>query len=85
MRVLVRATEAQIRALIAQEDAHRGLPRTEQGTQVGGGRFVESITTTTSAEPVELEDGTWGMSEKAITAPAINRAGIADRPTKVRV
>lgn len=85
MRVLSRSTRAAIVALIAQEDAHRGLPRTEPGRSVGGGVHVATITTTSSAEPIELDDGTWGMPESAITAPAISRVGIADRPVRERV
>lgn len=85
MRVLSRASKAEVEALIAQENAHRGYPKTDPGTQVGGGVFVESITTTSAAEALELEDGSWGLPESAITAPGISRAGIADRPVKERL
>lgn len=85
MRVLSRSSRAAIVALIAQEDAHRGLPRTERGRKVGEGVHAATITTTSSAEPIELDDGTWGMPESAITAPAISRVGIADRPVRERV
>lgn len=72
MRATTHASRDAALLEIARIDAARGYPITEQGTRVGGGRHVATITTTTDQEPVELKDGTW-----AVDADRAEAAGVA--------
>ena len=64
MRITDYAGAKRIQALL---DKAHGYPRTETGERVGGGVHVESVTTTTAAEPVEhpSKDGRWSITVDA--------------------
>lgn len=75
MKARTFANEADARVVIALINAARGFPRTEQGVRVGGGRHVESFTTTTDIEPIELRNGTWAVRSDRIALADISTSG----------
>jgi hypothetical protein len=70
--VVAFATKAEAEAEVAKINVAKGYPRTEQGTRIGGGRHVETITTTTDDEPIEIVGGTWGVAADRLTAAGID-------------
>lgn len=66
------ATKAEAEAEVAKINVIKGYPRTEQGTRIGGGRHVETITTLTDDEPVEIAGGGWGVDAGRLTAAGID-------------
>lgn len=78
MRARTVATKAEADALIAQIDAAHGLPRTERGTRVGGGRHVESITTVTDTVPIRLRDGSWAVRSDRLSLARLPVTGERD-------
>jgi len=71
------ATKAEAEAKIAEINAVHGYPRVEQGTRIGGGRHVETITTLTDDEPVQIAGGAWGVRAERLT-----RAGLDTKKVK---
>jgi hypothetical protein len=84
MRITDHDGAKRIQALL---DKAHGYPRTEVGERVGGGVHVESVTTTTAAEPVEhpSKDGRWSIAVDAsvglesLTGPEADELRTAQR------
>lgn len=72
MRATIHASRDAALAEIAKIDVAKGYPRTEVGVRSGGGRHVDTVTTATDHEPVELRDGLW-----AVDADRAEAAGVA--------
>lgn len=62
------ATQADAIAAIAARDAVLGYPISSDGVDVGGGRFVVSVVTSTCARPVPLSSGQWAVPVAALGA-----------------
>jgi|688.fasta_scaffold19375_4 hypothetical protein len=61
MMSVIYPTKAAALAAISARDSALGYPATSQGIQVGSGRFVSSITTSSCAAPVQLSSGSFAV------------------------
>lgn len=66
MMCILYATQAAALAAIAARDVALGYPISTDGVDVGGGRFVVSVVTSTCARPVQLKTGQWAVDSSAL-------------------
>lgn len=66
MMCILYATQAAALAAIAARDVALGYPVSSDGIDVGGGRFVVSVVTSTCARPVPLSSGQWAVPAGAL-------------------
>ncbi len=79
LSVLAFAAKDAAEAKIREIDAAKGYPRTEVGTRIGGGRHVESVTTITDDEPVQLADGSWGVSADRVALAGLDARAAVEK------
>lgn len=86
VRMQVHASKAAAQAQVATINTALGYPRTERGIRRGapGSVWPESITTTSECEPLELDDGTWGVRAVSLERANIDATGARDVKPKVR-